>query len=226
MPRHIAAASSISSSATTTDVRTLLLAAALVSGGASCKPRVLPLSGEVVTRPLPRTVAAHTPQRLDLDWRFSDQDFAVRGDGVVRLVPPDSARLDFFLSGGYGGGRAILIGDSLDIPTARMLERLLPPPALLWATLGRLTVQGEDTVMRVDGDTLRADIGSSPRWRAAFVDERLVRLDRIDGDRLEEWVVRIDSATVRYEHSSPRRRLDMTITRTEPWTVRDADIWR
>jgi hypothetical protein len=107
-----------------------------------------------------------------------------------------------------------------------MLERLLPPPALLWATLGRLTVQGEDTVMRVDGDTLRADIGSSPRWRAAFVDERLVRLDRIDGDRLEEYVVRIDSATVRYEHSSPRRRLDMTITRTEPWKGRDADIWR
>lgn len=207
-------------------MRTLLLAAVLVTAGASCKPRVVPLSGELATRPLPRTVAAPAPQRLEIEWRFSDQDFSVRGDGVVRLVPPDSARLDFFLSGGYGGGRAILIGDSLDIPTERMLERLLPPPALLWATLGRLTVQGEDTTMRVDGDTLRADIGSRPRWRVAFVDERLVRLDRIDGDRLEEYVVRVDSATVRYEHSAPRRRLDLTITRTEPWTERDADIWR
>ncbi|HUF30145.1 MAG TPA: hypothetical protein VMM77_05715 [Gemmatimonadaceae bacterium] len=206
-------------------MRTLLLAAVLITAGAGCRPRVVPLMGDVVTRPLPRTVAARTPQRLDIEWRFYDQDFSVRGDGVVRLVPPDSARLDFFLSGGYGGGRAILIGDSLDIPSERMLERLLPPPALLWATLGRLTVQGEDTIMRVNGDTLRADIGSSPRWRASFVDERLVRLDRIDGDRLREFVVRIDSASVLYEHSTPRRRLEMTITRRQPWMERNAEIW-
>src|SRR5690606_14103555 len=145
------------SSATTTSVRLgLLCAAALVLGGASCAPRISPLEGEIATRPLPETRVVREPERVVIAWRYADRDFAMRGEGLVRILPPDSARLDFFLNGGYGGGRAFLIGDSLIAPDATSIERFLPPPALLWATLGRLAVQGADTVMRVDGDTLRA----------------------------------------------------------------------
>lgn len=204
----------------------LCCAAALLLGGASCTPTVPPLRGEPVTRPLPRTEAVQTPERVIIEWRYADRDFAVRGEGLVRIVPPDSARLDFFLSGGYGGGHAFLIGDSLMAPEAVSIERFLPPPALLWATLGRLTVQGADTTMRVDGDTLRADIGAAPRWRAAFVEERLVRLERIEEDRLREFVVREDSMAVRYEHAAPPRRLEITIVRREPMGEVDAEIWR
>lgn len=161
-----------------------------------------------------------------IEWRYSDLDFAVRGEGLIRLAPPDSARLDFFLAGGYGGGRALLIGDSLTFPSADGLRRYLPPPALLWATLGRLSVQGADTVLRVDGDTLRADIGAAPRWRAAFVDDRLVRLEHITRDRVREYVIRGDSTSVRYEHAAPRRRLEITIMRSESSAEFDADIWR
>jgi hypothetical protein len=204
----------------------LACAAALVLGGASCAPKVRPLAGEPVVRPLPRTMVGTQPERIVIDWRYSDADFAARGEGLVRLVPPDSARLDFFLAGGYAGGRALLIGDSLIATNASGLERVLPPPALLWATLGRLIVKGADTTIRVDGDTLRADIGTAPRWRAAFVGDHLVRLERIDGDRLTDFVVRQDSATVHYEHASPRLRLEITIVGREPTRGFDADIWR
>jgi hypothetical protein len=201
------------------------LAAVVVSGG-SCTPSVRPLEGEPSPEPLPRTEVLRTPERVVIAWRYADRDFAMRGEGLVRLVPPDSARLDFFLNGGYGGGRAFLIGDSLIAPDAASIEQFLPPPALLWATLGRLTVQGADTTVRVDGDTLRADIGLNPRWRAAFVDGALVRLERIDGDRLREFVVRHDSSAVRYEHAAPPRRLEIEIVRREPTRGFDAEIWR
>ena len=215
------------SSATTTNVRLGLLgAAAFVLSGGSCTPAVKPLEGDPASQPLPRTELVRSPERVVIAWRYSDRDFAMRGEGLVRLVPPDSARLDFFLNGGYGGGRAFLIGDSLIAPDAASIERFLPPPALLWATLGRLTVQGEDTMVRVDGDTLRADIGIVPRWRAAFVDGDLVRLDRIEGDRLREFVVRHDSSAVRYEHAAPPRRLEIEIVRREPTRGFDAEIWR
>lgn len=215
------------SSGTTTSVRFLLLgAAALLLGGASCVQRVRPLDGELAARPLPQTRAVREPERVVIEWRYSDRDFAVRGEGLVRLVPPDSARLDFFLAGGYGGGRAFLIGDSLIAPDAASIARFLPPPALLWATLGRLTVQGADTTVRVDGDTLRADIGAAPRWRATFVDQDLVRLERIDSDRLREYVVREDSMAVRYEHAAPPRRLEITIVSRESMRGFDAEIWR
>ena len=166
------------------------------------------------------------PERVVIEWRYSDADFAVRGEGLARIAPPDSARLDFFIAGGYGGGSALLIGDSLIATNAGGIERVLPPPALLWATLGRLAVQGADTTMRVDGDTLRADIAAAQRWRAAFVGEQLVRLERIDGDRLTDYVERQDSMTVHYEHSSPRRRLEITIVGRETTRGFDADIWR
>lgn len=161
-----------------------------------------------------------------VDWRYSDIDFAVSGEGLVRFAPPDSARLDFFISGGYGGGMAHLIGDSLRMPGPGAMERVLPPPELLWAALGRLVVQGADTTIRVDGDTLRAEIGAAPRWRAAFVDEHLVRLERIEEDRVTDFVVRQDSMTVRYERPSPRRRLDIAIVGREPTRGFDAEIWR
>lgn len=203
-----------------------IIAAAFLLGGASCGRALEPLRGVPATRPLPRSALAPRPERIVVDWRYSDIDFAVRGEGLVRALPPDSARLDFFLAGGYGGGAAILIGDSIRTPTPGAVDRVLPPPALLWAALGRLAVQGRDTTIRVDGDTLRAEIGAAPRWRAAFVRERLVRLERIEGDRVTDFVVREDSVTVRYERAAPRRRLEITIVGREPAQGFDAEIWR
>ena len=149
-----------------------------------------------------------------------------RGEGVARVAAPDSARLDFFVDPGAGAGYAILIGDDLSAPGIALIRRYLPPPPMLWASLGGLRVPpAADTVARVDGDTIRADIGKDPIWRATFAGERVVRLERIDGGRVMERVVRADSADVRYDHLGARRSLSLTISRRTEVPPFDATIW-
>jgi hypothetical protein len=151
------------------------------------------------------------------------------GDGIARIAAPDSARLDFFVgeSGSMGSGRALLIGDELDVPGFGFFERFLPDESILWATLGRLSVPAAaDTVIRVDGDTLRADIGGDDRWRVAFVDGSLSRLERIGGGRVQELLVRWPDGAVRYERPSARRVLEITVVGTSPASPFDASIWK
>jgi hypothetical protein len=150
-----------------------------------------------------------------------------RGDGVARIAYPDSIRLDFFLGGGYGSGVAVLIGDSLTVPGPDMARRLVPPRALLWAALGQLVLPAErDTVVRVDGSTLRADIGSPVHWRVTFNGDSLARLERVDGGRLREWVERGSDQRIQYRHESSGRRLFLVIQRSDAVTPFDSSIWR
>jgi hypothetical protein len=159
-------------------------------------------------------------------WRYQDPDMEARGEGVARIASPDSVRMDFFVDPGMGAGYALLVGDSLSAPGIALVRRYLPPPPLLWATLGRLHVPpGRDTTVRVDGDTLRADIGGDPVWRATFGGSRLVRLERIDGGRVNERVVRTGD-DIRYEHLGARRSLSLTVTRRTEVPPFDATIWR
>jgi hypothetical protein len=159
-------------------------------------------------------------------WELRDGDMAARGDGVARIASPDSVRLDFFLGGGFGGGAAVLIGDSLQVPGPDVARRLVPPRALLWAALGRLQLPAErDTVVRVDGDLLRADIGTPVHWRVTFRNDTLSRLERIDGSRIQEWVQRGADGAVEYRNESSRRTLSLVIQRTDAVPAFDPSIW-
>lgn len=153
-----------------------------------------------------------------------------RGDGVARLAAPDSGRLDFFLAGGFGGGAAILIGDSLRFPASAMIDivsRIVPPPPLLWAAFGRVALPNlPDTVIRVDGVALRADVGSPVAWRLTFHGDTLTQAERVDGGRVIEWVDRSDPTHVRYRNESARRSLKLTLIRTTEVPGFDASIWR
>lgn len=150
-----------------------------------------------------------------------------RGEGVARVASPDSARLDFFVDPGIGAGYALLIGDELQAPGIALVRRYLPPPPLLWASLGRLHVPpSADTVARVDVDTIRADIGRAPTWRATFASDRLVRLERIEDGRVVERVVRGANDEVRYDHLGARRSLTLTVSRRSEVQPFDATIWR
>lgn len=195
---------------------------------AACVPKAPPLQGEVAPTRLPPGELPPYPQRITFDWQYRDLDWNLRGEGVARIAPPDSARMDFFVSGLFGGGgHAVLIADKLSAPGASMVEGLIPPPPLLWATLGRLAVPAAaDTVVRVDGDTLRTDIGSEPRWRATFFNGDLRRLELIERGRLEASVVRDGNGNVRYEQARGRRRLDLRITQTDRVWGFDETIWR
>ncbi|GLC26614.1 hypothetical protein [Roseisolibacter agri] len=207
--------------------RAIALATLALTGAASCAPRARPLAGAVVPRvALPSTTLSTRPQRVVFRWRYDEAEgFSARGEGVARLVSPDSGRLDFFVDGGLGGGYAILIGDRVTAPGGEMVRRLIPPAPLLWAALGRLALPAApDTTVRASGDTLRADVGRDPTWRATFIGARLARLERIDGGRIQEWMQR-DSSVVRYRHEGERRGLSLDVQRTESVDGFPASIW-
>jgi hypothetical protein len=164
-------------------------------------------------------------------WELEDQDLVARGEGAARSAYPDSVRLDFFLAGGMGGGAAVLIGDELRLPPRAddLARRVVPPAPLLWAALGRLSVAAlPDTAARVDGDTLRVDIGAPVAWRATFVRDTLRRLERVEGARVTEWVERAGGAggwRVRYRNETNRRKLELTTSRTDSISGIDPSIW-
>ena len=192
---------------------------------AGCAPRIRPLRGLPATVPLPRTSLPAGHSRLVFRWQYGDPLFSARGEGVARIASPDSLRLDFFADGNLGGGFAILLGDSLFSPANGDAKRYLPPVPLLWAALGWLQVSGPDTLLRLDGDTLRAEIGASPSWRAALVGNSLVALERVEGGRLRESVHR-DSSVISYRNHGARRRLTLTVLRRFEDPPFDEAIWR
>jgi len=205
-------------------MRPAVVACALSALSAACAPRVAPLAGLPVVQRLPTSSLPPGHTRLVFRWEYRDPIFGAKGEGVARLAAPDSVRLDFFSDGGLGGGYAILIGDKLSTPADDDAIRYLPPVPLLWAALGRLQVVGQDTTARLSADTLRADIGREPVWRATFTSASLVSLQRIDGSRLRE-AVRRDSSTISYRNYGSRRRLTLTLLRRFEDPPYDEAIW-
>jgi hypothetical protein len=195
---------------------------------AACRPPLAtPLQGAPVpARALPSGVAPAGHQKVVFKWELRDGDLVSRGDGVARIASPDSVRLDFFLGGGFGSGAAVLIGDSLRAPGPDAARELVPPRPLLWAALGRLQLPAEpDTVVRVDGSVLRADIGTPVHWRVTFRSDTLSRLERIENGRIQEWVQRDPQGAVQYRSESARRTLTLVIQRTDAVPAFDPSIW-
>ena len=203
-------------------------AALLLALIASCAPpRIHPLEGTPApVQRLPKGDLPEGNRKIVFKWEIRDGDMTARGDGVARIASPDSVRLDFFLGGGFGGGAAILIGDSLRIPGPQMARKLVPPRALLWAALGRFDIPADpDTVVRVDAGLVRADIGNPTRWRVSFRGDTLVRLERVEGGRLQEWVQRSPDQRVEYRDEADRRSLTLDIQRSDAVPSFDPAIW-
>jgi hypothetical protein len=209
----------------------------LAAGAAGClPPRALPLSGSPApTRALPTAAATVAPghHRVRFRWRYRDPRFSASGDGAARVAYPDSARLDFIVGGPLGGsGRALLFGDTLVAPDGGGVHRYLPATPLVWATLGRLAVPAAaDTIVRVDGDTVRADIGSptvgeGTVWRVAFIGGELTGLARLNGGRVRETVERsVERGRIQYENAGARRSLTLTQVRSEEVSAFDSSVW-
>ncbi|HKH93098.1 MAG TPA: hypothetical protein VKA54_14930 [Gemmatimonadaceae bacterium] len=200
----------------------------MVATIACAPPRVAALPGTAApVQRLPTGALPSGHRKVVFQWELKDQDFTARGDGVARIASPDSVRLDFFLGGSVGGGGAILIGDSLIVPGPDMARQLVPPRPLLWAALGRLDLPVErDTVVRVDGDIVRAEIGAPVHWRVSFRGDTLTRVERVDGGRLQEWVERGTGQRILYRNESTRRTLSLVIQRSDAVTAFDPSIWR
>lgn len=215
----------------------LLTSAALIG----CAPAAKPLLGIPTRGGLPAAELPPGNRQMAFTWKYKDDTFEANGDGVVRVASPGRARLDFFLKNGMGGGMAILVGDSLTIPGIDLVRRFLPPVPLLWATLGRLAVPPTtDTIARMAGDTLRADLGElhgsdaarsgARAWRVAFAGKILVRVDRIEDGKVVEWVSRTSESNgtgeLRYVNEKGRRSLSISVTDTRTAEAFDEAIWR
>jgi hypothetical protein len=200
---------------------TLSIAAAL-----GCVPSAAPLKGVLAPdRSLPALSLQLGHRHLVFKWDYQEGDIAARGDGSVRTAAPDSARLDFFLGGGLGAGAAVLIRDSLRSPHAALARRYIPPSPMMWAALGRLAIPPlPDTVVRIDGDLLRADVGRPVQWRVTIRGDTLVGLEHISNGKITESIARGADGVLTYHAPGARRRLDLTILRDEPGSF-DASIW-
>ena len=144
---------------------------------------------------------------------------------LTSTAAPDSARLDFFLGGGLGAGAAILIGDSLRAPNVELARRYIPPTPMMWAALGRLAIPAlSDTVVRVDGDLLRADVGRPIQWRVAIKGDTVVALEHISSGKIIESLTREANGALVYQAPGARRRLTLNILRQQPGSF-DATIW-
>ena len=207
---------------------TLALVGVAVATACTPRPRAGALAGAPTPARLPSAGLPAAPQQIVFRWRYAEVDgFSSKGEGVARTASPDSARLDFFLDGGFGRGWAILLGDQLIIPGPDFVRRFVPPAPMLWAAVGRLALPpAKDTTARVSGDTLRADVGTDPVWRVTFVRDRLARVDHIEGGRVVEWFTRTPEGAVRYVNEGGRRTLELDITRAQEVPGHDAAIWR
>jgi hypothetical protein len=165
-------------------------------------------------------------RRLIFGWEYKERLGSARGEGVARIAPPDSVRIDLFLDNGNSGGFVILIADSLTALAQDEARRSLPPEPLLWAALGVVRVTAADTIARQDGDTLRVEIGRDPTWRMAYGTRALGRMERITAGRIEQMVERSDSTRIVYRQPAAGRSLVLTIRRVIPESGFDAAIWR
>ena len=200
---------------------------AVVAGtGCARAPLAGPLTGVPVARGVPDTRLPAGYRRLVFRWEYKERVFSARGDGVARIAPPDSVRIDLFLENGNSGGFVILIADSLIALAQDEARRSMPPEPMLWATLGVVRVTAADTVAHQDGDTLRVEIGRQPTWRLAFSSDAMARMERIVGNRVEQVVERKDSMRVVYRQPAAGRSLVLTIRQVLPSTGFDATIWR
>jgi hypothetical protein len=194
----------------------------------ACAQRIQALPGVAPENAtLPRFGLPAAPQKLTFKWELNDNSIVARGDGVARLGPPDHARVDLFLGGGFGAAAAaVLVGDSLIVPPGANGLDVVPPAPLLWAALGRLALPAvPDTIIRVSGDTLRASLGAPVRWRITSVGGALTRVERVAGDRVVEWVDRGNGRQIHYELSG-RRSLVLDIETQQSVAPFDASIWR
>lgn len=206
----------------------VLLSLTALAGCAA--PRLAPLLNATpiaAREPLPVIELPRRSQRIVFNWKLRESELEVHGEGAARIAAPDSARIDLFVSGGLGSGAAWVIGDQMRLEAPEALRRVLPPPAFLWAALGRFAIPaGRDTLVVRTDSSLTADIGPEPRWRLAIVGRRITRLERADGDRVIDRLERKGDASLVYYHAPTRRQLTLTITRVDSVAPFDASIWR
>jgi len=119
------------------------------------------------------TTQLEGPVRVVFDWSAREVGGGrISGAGVARAEPPYRARLDLFLDNNEAVAQAALVDGDMRLPTG-LPEDLLPPPHLLWGTLGVFrpgvdqTLLGGETVEGALRVRYRLEDGSEIHYRIA-----------------------------------------------------------
>ncbi len=212
-----------------------LLALAGCAGGGTPEAIGPVADPEMAVRSVEVATALERATRITFDWHLTEEGVRVGGRGVARIEPPDRARLDLFLDNGEGVAAAILIGDDLTLPVS-LPGDILPPPALLWGTVGLVRLGAGVSVL--DGQEL-ADGGRIIRTRLPsgegviyrVLDERLQEVSQTeDGTVVKRLAARYEDggripAEAVYRDLAAFRELTLTRERVEYVDGFPPDIW-
>lgn len=164
----------------------LALAASLVAGCASGGiPGGPPLTDPAeVARGARAESGADRPVRIRFRWEYGDENGRLGGDGVARINPPDSFRLDLFTTG--EGSMAVVMADDSLSTLGEIRDVELPSAPLLYAMAGVFRPGAAPLAggRRAEaGVVLEYDAGGTTRL-FQLRDDRLVRVEERDGSRL------------------------------------------
>ena len=216
----------------------IVAVATAVLGG--CSPRrvvvVAPaLDAEQMALALEDHTSLDEPIRIVFGWELNESGIRVRGRGVARVEPPYKARLDLFLGNGEAVIKAALVNGQLRLPPGAP-RNILPPPDLMWGTLGvfrpKLSAEmlGGD---RLEGDALRLRYRYADGTELHYTTENgvLKRLELVeDGHVVQRVEVELEEGSrypveAIYRNLAAFRELKITresFERVEPYPP---DIW-
>ena len=215
----------------------ILLPAALALGCAAPPPPppTPPIDAQGLALRLEASRQLVEPARILFDWRLSERDARFRGRGVARIEPPYKARLDLFLPSGETALRAALVNDDLRLPLGAP-EGLVPPPEMLWSTLGvfrpsrSATLEGGETL--ADGRAaILYRLPEGIELRYVVGDGGVQVVERLSGGRVVERLAVDHAAGGRFPSEATYRNLaafrELTLIRREVARVElyPPDIW-
>lgn len=96
------------------------------------------------SNPVPATA------RAVFKWSITEPNLRIGGSGVMRLEPPDRARLDLFLGNGQSVLAVALVDDELRAPVGTPMQ-IVPSPPLLWASMGVFRPGAGATLLGAEG---------------------------------------------------------------------------
>lgn len=96
---------------------------------------LVPMEPDVAAR-WSREVAPDRPLRIDIRWRFLNQQGSSAGRAVVRFAPPDTLRFDYRGPFGKSGSAVVVGARAVWARPEDDFRRLIPAAPLFWAALG------------------------------------------------------------------------------------------
>lgn len=194
------------------------------------------IDGDRVATVLQAATRLQHPTRIVFRWSLDDRDLRLDGRGVARVEPPYRARLDLFLGNGETVVAAALVGHDLRLPPGAP-QGIIPPPDLLWATLGVFHPDPNAALLGADAPEaervrLRYGAPGGIRLHYTVAGPRIHQVELLrDGSTVQRVAVDVADGAERTPHRAVYRDLaafrELTITResVEQVEAYPADIW-